>query len=112
MGLILALWKDMPKVLGWALVLIGAAICGASASMIWVAQGVYVNEVAGRERKTELFGLFWGLFFTSEITGNCLTTFVLGFVGNTVYFIVLTILGGTLALIVVLSAFLFTLLPN
>ena len=42
-GLIIAFWEDMPKVLGWAFVLAGAALCGLSASMIWVAQGAYVS---------------------------------------------------------------------
>jgi hypothetical protein len=37
----------MPHILGWILVLSGAGLCGASASMIWVAQSAYVNEVAG-----------------------------------------------------------------
>lgn len=99
MGLVLVLWTEMPKVLGWILVLVGATICGASASLIWVAQGVYVNEVAGPERKTELFGLFWALFFCSQITGNAFTTFVLGLIGNKVYFIVLTTLGSKNSLI-------------
>jgi hypothetical protein len=30
----------------------GAAACGASASMIWIAQGSYVSTVAGKSRKT------------------------------------------------------------
>lgn len=30
---------------------------------------------------------------TSQIFGNILTTFVLGLIGNTAYFIVLTVLG-------------------
>jgi hypothetical protein len=42
-GLVIALWEDMPKGLGWTLVLLGAMLCGASASMIWVAQGAYVS---------------------------------------------------------------------
>lgn len=33
---------------------------------------------------------------SSQIAGNLITTFVLGLVSNVVYFIVLTILGGTL----------------
>jgi len=37
----------MPKIMGWIIVLIGAILCGASASMIWVAQGSYVSTVAG-----------------------------------------------------------------
>lgn len=46
-GLVIALWEDIPKILGWTIVLLGAMLCGASASMIWVAQGAYVSEVAG-----------------------------------------------------------------
>lgn len=92
-GLLIALWEDMPRFMGWALVLLGASICGASASVLWVAQGAYVSGVAGSERKTELFGLFWSLMMSSQITGNLITTFVLGLIGNTAYFLVLTIMG-------------------
>ena len=92
-GLVIALWEDMPKVLGWVIVLFGACLCGASASMIWVAQGAYVSQVAGESRKTELFGLFWSLMMSSQIAGNLITTFVLGLVSNVVYFLVLTTLG-------------------
>jgi len=46
-GLMIALWLDMPKILGWIVVLVGAMLCGMSASMIWVAQGAYVSQVAG-----------------------------------------------------------------
>jgi MFS family permease len=51
-GLIITIWDQMPRGLGWLIVLLGAALCGASASMIWVAQGSYVSNVAGDERKT------------------------------------------------------------
>jgi MFS family permease len=51
-GLLIVLWTEMSKILGWGLVLLGAILCGFSASMLWVAQGVYVNETAGPERKT------------------------------------------------------------
>jgi len=51
-GLIITVWDTMPKGLGWFVVLLGAALCGISASMIWVAQGSYVSNVAGEERKT------------------------------------------------------------
>ena len=97
-GLIIALWEDMPHFLGWVLVLLGASICGASASVLWVGQGAYVSEVAGSERKTELFGLFWSLMMSSQISGNLITTFVLGLIGNTAYFLVLTTMGCTLAI--------------
>lgn len=97
-GLIIALNEDLPKWIGWTIVLLGAVLCGGSASMIWVAQGAYVSQVAGEARKTELFGLFWSLMMSSQILGNLITTFVLGLVSNVVYFLVLTILGCKIGL--------------
>lgn len=85
--------------------MIGAVFCGAGASVIWVAQGSYVSDLAGEESRTKLFALFWGLMMTSQIFGSILTTFILGLIGTTAYFIVLTALGFS-------SAFLFLLLPD
>lgn len=51
-GLIIAMWPDIPKPLGWIFVMLGAACCGAGASAIWVAQLSYVSIVAGEDRKT------------------------------------------------------------
>lgn len=42
-GLIIAFWESAPKGLGWFFVIIGAIFCGASASVIWVAQGSYIS---------------------------------------------------------------------
>jgi MFS family permease len=92
-GLFISLEFDIPKVVGWIVVIFGSCCCGISASMIWVAQGAYVSQVAGEERKSELFGLFWSLMMSSQILGNLITTFVLGVVGQFTYFLVLTILG-------------------
>lgn len=93
-GLIIVLWDGIPVAMGWLFVMLGATACGASASAIWVAQGSYVSTVAGEERKTELFGLFWMIMMSSQILGNVLTTFVLGLIGKVAYFAALTALGG------------------
>lgn len=77
----------------WVLVVLGAIICGVSASTLWVAQGAYTSQVADTNRKSELFGLFWALMMSSQIIGNLLITFVLGKMSNFTYFILLTILG-------------------
>lgn len=92
-GLVIALWTDMPLALGWVFVMVGAVFCGASASVIWVAQGSYISEISDTDSKTKLFALFWGIMMSSQIFGSILTTFVLGLIGNTAYFIVLTALG-------------------
>ena len=85
------------------MVIIGAIICGFSASMIWVTVGTYVNEVAGSDdksdRKTELNAIFYSLFMSSQITGSLLTTLVLGLMDTKIYFLVLTGIGCKLLLI-------------
>lgn len=92
-GLLIASELGLSEAAAWTLVLSGAALCGASASVIWVAQGAYTSQVAGEKRKSELFGLFWALMMSSQIFGNLLTTFVLGTMSNFTYFLILTILG-------------------
>ena len=83
----------MPYELVWALVIIGAIICGSSAAILWVAQGSYTSHVSDEYCKAQLFGLFWALMMSSQIIGNLLITFVLGKMNNLTYFILLTSLG-------------------
>lgn len=112
-GLLIVTDIQISTTLVWIFVNIGASITGLSASVIWVAQGAYTSKVASTDRKSELFGLFWGLMMSSQILGNCLSTFVLGRINNLVYFIILTILGGTIHKInIVSSSLLFLFLPE
>ena len=92
-GLLIAWDLGLSVPLIWIIVIIGAMICGASASILWVAQGAYTSQVASEGKKSELFGLFWALMMSSQILGNTITTFVLGKVSNFAYFLTLTILG-------------------
>ena len=96
-GLLITLWEEMPRWTGWAVVVSGAVVCGFSASALWVGVGSYVNEVAGDgkegNRKTELNGIFYSLFMSSQITGSLLTTLVLGLMDTKLYFICLTAIG-------------------
>lgn len=84
---------DLPHWVVWGAVILGAIICGVSASTLWVAQGAYTSTVADKDSKSELFGLFWALMMSSQIIGNLLITFVLGKMNNFIYFLLLTILG-------------------
>ena len=45
-GMIIALTPSLPQPVGWILVMLGAVFCGASASVIWVAQGSYISEIS------------------------------------------------------------------
>ena len=74
-------------------VILGSILCGVCAGVLWVAQGAYISAVADKDSQTELFGVFWALMMSSQITGNLLITFILGKMSNFVYFLLLTILG-------------------
>jgi MFS family permease len=51
-GLLIASDIEIPKYVAWITVCFGAVICGACASVIWVAQGAYTSQVASTERKS------------------------------------------------------------
>lgn len=92
-GFLIVTNVDLPHALVWVLVCLGAGVCGVSASTLWVAQGAYTSNVADKDSKAELFGVFWALMMSSQIIGNLLITFVLGKLSNFIYFMLLTILG-------------------
>lgn len=84
---------DLPHSVVWVAIILGAMVCGVSASTLWVAQGAYTSMVADKDSKAELFGMFWALMMSSQIIGNLLITYVLGKMSNFIYFLILTILG-------------------
>lgn len=51
-GLLVVTNLNPPHELVWIVVIIGAIICGISASVLWVAQGAYTSQVADENRKS------------------------------------------------------------
>ena len=45
-GLLIVTELNIPKPLVWGIIILGAMICGISASALWVAQGSYTSAVA------------------------------------------------------------------
>ena len=43
---------DLPHWVVWGAVILGAIICGVSASTLWVAQGAYTSTVADKDSKS------------------------------------------------------------
>ena len=74
-----------------------AVIGGASASLLWVAQGAYIHFVCEQNgeqhRKGYYFGVFYGIFCVSNITSGLVTTFMLGLFDVLVYFWILVGVG-------------------
>ena len=51
-GIVVASQLNIPTVLVWIIVIVGAVLCGISASILWVAQAGYTNAVASENRKS------------------------------------------------------------
>ncbi len=45
-GLIIVMGLNIPTEMVWGIIILGAIICGVSASALWVAQGAYTSAVA------------------------------------------------------------------
>lgn len=43
---------DVAKEFVWFAIILGATVCGVSASVLWVAQGAYTSNVADENRKS------------------------------------------------------------
>lgn len=52
----------------------GATLCGCGASIIWTAQGGYINAIGARMKSKEgtFFGVFWAINQSSMIIGSAL----------------------------------------
>ncbi|EAR85362.1 MFS transporter (macronuclear) [Tetrahymena thermophila SB210] len=89
------------------IVLASAALCGFSASTIWVAQGGYIDSISQDfpNKKGTLFGIFWAINQGSQIVGNLMGMFILNYLDNLYYFLIMTFLGLG-------ASFLFLLLPS
>ncbi|KAL4446012.1 hypothetical protein ABPG74_011004 [Tetrahymena malaccensis] len=83
------------KGLIYFIVLLGASLCGFSASLIWIAQGGYIDSI-GQDtpsKKGTFSGIFWAIMQGSQIIGNILGTFILQYLENMQYFLIMTGLG-------------------
>ncbi|KAK3281630.1 hypothetical protein CYMTET_10588 [Cymbomonas tetramitiformis] len=58
--------------LDW-LVIIGGALCGVGAALLWTAQGRLILSYSDGTNGGELFALFWGIFNGSALIGGVLT---------------------------------------
>jgi len=58
--------------------MLGATLCGCGASIIWTAQGGYINAIGARMKSKEatFFGLFWAINQSSMIIGSALGSLI------------------------------------
>ncbi len=78
--------------------ILGAVIGGFGASILWVSQGGYmmklfsVNNI-GKDHEGYYLGIQNGLIYGSSVLGAIIIAFGLGFFGNQVYFVILTVVA-------------------
>ena len=93
---------EIPVILnpfGIFLLILGSVLGGMGAAIVWVSQGGFMMRLFDKyQRPSNYHGRYWGLLngivFSNTLLGSCVTTFGLGFMGDTQYFIILTVLGG------------------
>lgn len=85
----------------------GATLCGCGASVIWTAQGGYINAIGARMKSKEatFFGVFWAINQSSMIIGAALGAVIFSVGSASLYFTIFTCMG-------VVAEFCFLLLPN
>lgn len=75
--------------------MLGAAVGGFGASVLWASQGGYMmrlfrmNQIEKNEEGYYM-GIQNGLVFTSVLLGSVIITFGLGLFGNVIYYLLLT----------------------
>jgi MFS family permease len=84
---------------GVFLLILGSVLGGLGAAIVWVSQGGFMTALFEKyQRPNHYHGRYFGLLnmivFSNILLGSVVTTFGLGFMGDTEYFIILTVLGG------------------
>lgn len=69
--------------------IVAGMINGFGASILWVGQGLYVNECSNADNKGFFFGLFWCIFMLSQIFGGLIAAFVVSNFSQTLMFTVM-----------------------
>jgi|LauGreDrversion4_2_1035121.scaffolds.fasta_scaffold359692_2 hypothetical protein len=69
-------WLQNDKVIV-SLLYMTSVFVGCGASLVWVCNGDYISECATSKTKGTFFGLFWGIFMSSEVFGNLTAALIL-----------------------------------
>ncbi|KAL4498497.1 hypothetical protein ABPG72_019615 [Tetrahymena utriculariae] len=91
----------------YSITFIFSAFCGMSASTIWVAQGVYIDQLSSQipQHKGSLYGLFWSIFLVNNIISCIMSAVIINFRKPLDYFIVTSSLG-------IIATIFFTFIPQ
>lgn len=84
---------------GIFLLILGSILGGFGAAIVWVSQGGFMTALFEKYQiplgyHGRYFGLLNMLVFSNILLGSLVSTFGLGFLGDTQYFIILTLIGG------------------
>ena len=89
----------------YTLNVITASFVGIGASLLWLSQADYTNQCASPSTKSRYNGIFWALFQLSQLIGTGMSTLVLRYTNQFIFYLIL--LGFAFA-----SLILFSFLPH
>ncbi|EGR32368.1 major facilitator superfamily protein, putative [Ichthyophthirius multifiliis] len=77
------------------IVLFFSTLCGVAMSIIWVAQGSYIDSLCKNngDMRGDLFGIFSAISQGSIVLGAVLSTFLIKYLDNVYFFIIMACLG-------------------
>jgi MFS family permease len=89
----------MLNTFGIFLLLIGSVLGGFGAAIVWVSQGGFMTALfkkydAPSDHHGRYFAILNTIVFSNTLWGSIVTTFVLGFLDDFYYFIILTLIGA------------------
>lgn len=81
------------------MILLSAAINGSGSGILWVAQGKYVADCVTDENKGFFYGYFWAALQMSNVIGNLIAAFVIGYTNFHTFYLIMSclVLAGTLS---------------
>lgn len=93
---------EIPLILnpfGIFLLIVGSVLGGFGAAIVWVSQGGFMTQLFEKYNRPatyhgRYFAVLNTIVFSNILVGSTITTFALGFFGDSYYFIILTIIGG------------------
>eukprot|EP00696_Hemimastix_kukwesjijk_P002148 gnl/Hemi2/1262_TR453_c0_g1_i1.p1 gnl/Hemi2/1262_TR453_c0_g1~~gnl/Hemi2/1262_TR453_c0_g1_i1.p1 ORF type:complete len:474 (+),score=77.04 gnl/Hemi2/1262_TR453_c0_g1_i1:42-1463(+) len=72
------------------LVLLCSVLIGLGSSLLWVGQGAALTKLCSATHRGKDVGIFWAIFACSNVVGNVLSSFLLAFFSNTIFFLAFT----------------------
>ena len=68
-------------------------INGFCVGILWSGLNQYIADLATEHTKGLFFSFFWCFYMSSEVFGNLISAFLLGYMSQTVYFAIIALIA-------------------